>query len=138
MRRVMLLACAAACTTGCVSTQRHPLARPPIQLADERAFVVHLTDSATAGETCAVRHLRAEVRGVHGDTILLDHAVTMRRATRSPECLGGRAGFVVLSEHPTVESVTIRPHPWRSLGAVLVAIPFGVALTLVAILGAPI
>ncbi len=124
--------------TACVSTHRSPVTRPAVQLAAERPFVVHVLDSETpAMRPCQVRHLRAIVREVRADTLVLDDAVTMRRAPRAPDCLRGRSGLVVLSEQPSVEAVTVRGHPWRTLGAVLLAIPFGVALTIMAILGPP-
>ncbi|MBP7550074.1 MAG: hypothetical protein KA761_07285 [Gemmatimonadaceae bacterium] len=114
------------------------MTRPAVQLAAERPFVVHVLDSETpAMRPCQVRHLRAIVREVRADTLVLDDAVTMRRAPRAPDCLRGRSGLVVLSEQPSVEAVTVRGHPWRTLGAVLLAIPFGVALTIMAILGPP-
>lgn len=138
MRPTIVLAGLLVLGSGCASTQRSPVTRPAVQLAAERPFVVHVLDSATtASRPCQVRHLRATVREVRADTLVLDDAVTMRRAPRAPDCLRGRSGLVVLSEHPSVEAVTVRTHPWRTLGAVVLAIPFGVALTIMAILGPP-
>jgi len=138
MRSSIVLAGCLLLGAGCTSTHRSPVTRPALQLAAERPFVVHVLDSATpAMRPCQVRHLRAIVREVRADTLVLDDAVTMRRAPRAPDCLRGRSGLVVLSEQPSVEAVTVRGHPWRTLGAVFLAIPFGVALTIMAILGPP-
>jgi hypothetical protein len=138
MRHVAPLVGLVLLTAGCYSTQRSPVTRPSIQLDDPRPFAVHLGDPADMSrETCAVRRLRATVREVRGDTLLLDDASTLRRAPRTRDCLRGRAGYVVLAEQRSIETVTMHANPWRTAGAILLAIPFGVALTLLAIMGPP-
>ncbi len=116
-------------SAGCSATRRVSAAPLPLRLSSPTPFEVYVRESVD-GLVVVCRALRvdAQVQTIDGDTLWLAAAHARKLPRGAPDCLQGRAGFIVTSAHPELQSESVDGRPLRTLTMIVLMIPLAVLI----------